>query len=355
MAVPALAEAPSPSASERPADTPPIGIWRPTADGGYEHRLTGLRCPIKLGAYRRRRVEIFDRFGLDVGCDYGGPYAGVTYYLTHREGTGLQEAMSEAKRELENANASLNPKLVSETHAEDGGFDWTIATYDRDGGMREAIWLADLSGWTIEYRITYHAAEERNVSASVSTLASEVRANVGARLLTCAKAKPARRDGKAVTDLHDVQSASMMSSILGGALASMAVEEKLPATSAPVLCFERAGVYGGYALVFDRSLGSDGSDALSDVVTVAAAGAPTTVRFEGSGLAGLLVDKPGQPRQWTAVFDRDDQSLIFGYFNGRPTIDQMGELVARMLTGEAKPVGGYSAKGKTISVMMPPK
>lgn len=351
----ALADAPPPSVSQNSADAPPASVWQLKKEGGYEHLLTGLRCPATLGVYHRRTVAVFDKFGLDVGCDYSGASAGVSYYLTHRNGSGLEEAMVEAKHELENGNAARHTKLVSETKSRAGDVDWIIATYDGDGGMRDVIWLGDLSGWTLEYRATYHIPDEARVSADIRTFAADVHASVGARLQTCAKATSAARDGKPITDQNAVQSASMMTSILGGAMQSVVAEGKAEEVQSPTACVERAGSYAGYPFVFSRSIGSDGSDMLSDVVTVVAAGTPINVDFAGGGLAGLVADKPGQPQQWTATYDHDGQTLIFGYFSGRPTIDQMGDLVARMLSGDAKPVGGYSAKGKDISIMMPPK
>ena len=53
--------------------------------------------------------------------------------------------------------------------------------------------------------------------------------------------------------------------------------------------------------------------------------------------------------------DDKGRTLIFGDFNGRPTIDQMGELFASILTGKTKPLGGYSASGKDITIMTPKK
>jgi hypothetical protein len=214
------------------------------------------------------------------------------------------------------------------------------------------IWLGDLSGWTIEYRATYRAPDEARVFNDIRSFAADVRASVGARLQACAKAAPAARDGKPVTDPNAVQSASMMTSILGGAMQSMAAAGEATEVTSNA-CFERAGTYAGYPLAFSRSIGSDGADRLADVVTVVTAGAPITVNFAGGGLAGLVTDKPGEPQQWTATYDRGGQTLIYGYFNGRPTIDQMGDLVAKMLSGNAKPVGGYSVKGKEVSIAMP--
>src|SRR4051812_41313585 len=70
------------AAKPQTAPQPPKGVWRPDDKGGYEHVQSGLLCPERIGDHRRRQVELFNKFGTDVGCDYPGPDSGVTYYLT---------------------------------------------------------------------------------------------------------------------------------------------------------------------------------------------------------------------------------------------------------------------------------
>jgi len=359
FATAALADAPAPVANAPPVDAPPASVWRLTPDGSYEHLLTGLDCPAKLGRYSRRVVQAFDAFGLDVGCDYAGHTAGLTYYLTRRTVPGLDAAMAEAKHELEQFGAARHPQFVSETTSSGDGLDWTIATYSDDGGLRDAIWIADLSGWTLEYRATYAAAEELQVAGEIKAFAAAVRASAGARLQTCAKASPAERHATPVTDQAEINSASMMTSLLGGVGQAAADSKSAQPLPAPTLCVEQTGRYANVPLVFWRSLGADGSDQLLDQVTTVSSGPPVTVSFAGGGLSGLVAalgeSKAGKPMQWTATLDRKGQTLIFGYFSGRPSIDQMGALVAGMLSGTVKPVGGYRAKGKAITIFMPSK
>lgn len=353
FATAALADTPPPTV--QPDDRPAASVWRAGQDGAYEHILTGLVCPSTLGIYRRRSVQAYDSFGLDVGCAYAGKASGVSVFLTHRDEPALETAMGAARRELEEAHAARHPKFVSESRTREGDIDRSIVTYSRDGDMRELIWLEDLSSWTLEYRATYSAADEPRVMGEVGSFAEAARTATAPRLQACAKAAPAERRGKPVTDKGAVEASSMMTSILGGAMQIAVAEGEATETGSTIPCLERAGVYAGFPLVFLRNVSSDGSDALSDAVTAISAGPPIIVRFSGGGLAALLADKPDQPQEWAATYDREGQTLIFGYFSGRPTIDQMGDLVANMLSGKAKPVGGYGAKGKNITIMRPPK
>jgi hypothetical protein len=267
--------------------------------------------------------------------------------------------MAEAKRELEQFGGARHPQFVSETKSKGDGLDWTTATYTEDGGLRDEIWIADLSGWTLEYRTTYAAADEPQVTDEIKAFAAAVRASAGARLQTCAKAPPAERHATPVTDQAEIDSASMMTSILGGVGGVAADRQSSQPLPAPTMCVEQTGRYENIPLVFWRSLAADGSDQLLDEVTTVSSGAPMTVSFAGGGLSGLINSlaggKPDKPMQWTATFDRQGQTLIFGYFSGRPSVDQMGDLVAGMLTGKIKPVGGYAAKGNAVTIFMPQK
>lgn len=85
----------APDQSRRPE---PESIWRPGADGGFEHLQSGLQCPAASGDFRRDHVTAFNPWGTDVSCGYGGHGAVITLYLTRA--TGLEEAFSGAKASI---------------------------------------------------------------------------------------------------------------------------------------------------------------------------------------------------------------------------------------------------------------
>ncbi len=58
--------------------------------------------------------------------------------------------------------------------------------------------------------------------------------------------------------------------------------------------------------------------------------------------------------QWTATLEQNDRTLIFGYFDGRPTADMLEEFFASILSGKVKSVGSYGVKGNNITIEMPP-
>jgi len=363
----ALADTPvAATAPNTPSLTAPSqSVWRAAGDS-YEHLQTGLVCPEKLAGYRRTSVDTFDRYGLDVGCNYTIGVAAVTFYLTRRDGQGgLEAAMTEAKAELLQAGATRHAQLISETTSRKGDLDWTVALFSEDGSLHSAIWIADLFGWTFEYRATYLVADEPRVLADIATITDAIRSSAGTRLQLCAKNPPPKRPGTAVTDASQIQSAAMMSSILGGA-AQSAVEDhggkpgQAFTVGEPVTwCVDKTATQDGYPMVFWRGVNGDSTSAMSDKVTVATTDRPTvTLDVSAGGLSDLVeaVNKQDKkPEQWTASLQQGDQTLIFGYFAGRPSPELVEDLFTRILSGKAKPVGGYSAKGKTITILTPGK
>ena len=358
----ALADAP---ASANTPDAPMQSVWRPVA-GGYEHLQTGLVCPERFDGYHRTEVATFDAYGLDVGCNYSIGTASLAVYLTRRdEAGGLDAAMTEAKRELLQAGAAHHAQLLSETAAHAGGLDWTVALFGEDGDMHSAIWVADLFGWTFEYRATYPAADETRMVAEIGTITASVRSSAGARLQLCAKAPQPARPGTVVTDAAQIQSAAMMSSLLGGAMQMAAQDHKgKPEDAAvvdapPTWCVDKATTRDDHPMVFWRGVRADATSAPEDRITLATLDRPPlTLDLSAGGLAGLIDavnKKDDKPEQWAASLQHGDQTLIFGYFAGRPSAELVIDLFARLLSGKQKAVGGYSAKGKNLTILTPEK
>lgn len=351
----ALADAPAAPKPEA-APAPPIGIWRQNNAGEFEHIQSGLICPATFTDHRRRQVESFDKSGLDVGCDYSGPSSGVTYYLTRGSTGRTQEALAEAKREFLEASAARHPLLASEARSQGGGLDWTIVLYGEDGGLADGIWMADVGEWILEYRVTYHAADQAKVESELKGLTSTILGDIGPRLQACAKAPAAERLGRPVTDKAAIQSASMMTSVLGGALMVAKPDPKPAQEDVAFRCVDQVLERDGITMLAWRTIRPDGSDAMSDEISVETDRGPLVMSFSSGGLSGFLADAgKNKPPQWSATLEQDGRTLVFGYFEGRPTLDEMGILFAAALKGKAKPVGGFSAKGNSITINMPPQ
>lgn len=355
VAGPALADV---RASPTPPTPPalPLSVWRAAGPDRVEHLQSGLVCPAKIDRYTRTRLEFFDKFGLDVGCNYAAPTTDITLYMTRRSGAGLDDAMAEAKRELLQMGAARNPKFVSETRSQANGLDWTTALYSEDGGLHTSIWIADLDSWTFEYRVTNPAGDDAAVGLELKTISALVRGSAGARLALCGKSPPPERPARAPYTPEDARAASMMTSILGGAAVAAVAQGKQAPEPPPSWCAEGMITKEGHNMLFWRAVNADGSDGRSDQITLMTQEAPPTLDISADSLASFVEDVgkgSNKPLRWVATLKAGEQTLIFGYFEGRPSQDAASDLFARILDGKAKPVGGYGAKGKNITITLP--
>jgi hypothetical protein len=331
--------------------SPPLSVWRIDA-ANAEHLQSGLGCPATLRSYRRTELYVYDRFGLDVSCNYlDAAQSDVTVYLTRRPTGSLDDAMAEAKREFLQVRAAMHPQPISETRPTVGGLAWQLALYGVDGGMRDAIWIADLDGWTLELRVTYRADAEAAVQADMAAFTDAARGSAGARLDLCGKSLPPARTGALVPGGKDASTDAMMSALLGGAASSAAAKG---AAQAPRVtwCVETASSNGQVGVLFWRGVHDDGGDAAIDRVTAMTVGEPPQMTVHGDDLAAIVDKANGRPAKWTAETASGGTTRIYGYFDGRPTAPALEALFLDALNGKA-PMSSYSVEGGKITIGMP--
>jgi hypothetical protein len=97
------AAAPVPNASDPvPAQTPlPKTVFQIDNDGTALHLESQLQCPATIGEFHRTRLDLFDPFGVDVGCDYQDvEHDEITLYIALRPGQELGKQFDSAKAAL---------------------------------------------------------------------------------------------------------------------------------------------------------------------------------------------------------------------------------------------------------------
>jgi hypothetical protein len=158
-------------------------IWRVAESGDARHVQSGLACPLEFLGYTRHDLHVYDQSGYDVSCDYGRPGADATVYLIRfTPRVPLDSIYEDAKRSFLKVRASLDPVLRREFHPDDGGLTWNAAIYDDDGGMSDMIWIGDLDGWMLEYRLTYRTADESRAMDDLAAFTRAVQESAGAQL-----------------------------------------------------------------------------------------------------------------------------------------------------------------------------
>jgi len=353
LATPALADAPVKAEPPPDAQKPALSIWR-LGDNEAEHLQSGLVCPTTFLSYRRVDLHYYDALGLDVSCNYQGPDAVFTIYLTRRSGTSADDAMAEARREFLVGRADWHPKPVSDTSSQDGDIAWHTLIYDDDAG-RDGIWIADLHGWTLEYRITYAPAAEARMAADIAATTQFVRRSAGARLALCAKSAPPPRPGVAIKDAKTDSSSALMSAIVGAA-ATVAARDGKAADSARQVtwCVELPEGGPKADVLLWRGVFDDGSDAATDRITEMTVSAPPELISASDPTTNLIESQLGKPPRWTASMSDAGQTRFYGYFTDRPSPAVLSVLLEDILAGKAHPLSAYSASGKSISISMPP-
>jgi hypothetical protein len=274
--------------------------------------------------------------------------------LTLRRGTGVVDAAAEAKREFLQVRATWRPQLISETHSADGGLPWDVILYADDGGQRDGIWIADLDGWTLEYRVTYRGDLEAQVMADVSAMTAAVQTTAGAQLGVCAKSPEPARTGRRITDDKDIGARAMMTALLGATTTMMEQKPGQLAAKPIAWCAEQALKAGPAPALFWRGVDDDGSDAKTDRVTLMTVGPPPTMTVDNDPLAAIVDRETGKKPRWVARVAHPDETSVYGYFTDRPPAAALTALFADVLTGKAKPLTSYGAKGGQISIRLPP-
>ena len=124
-----------------------------------------------------------------------------------------------------------------------------------------------------------------------------------------------------------------------------------------IWCVETPVANSGYHMLFWRALDTDGKDAANDRLSVVTADPSPFLMLgpDGGGIRALLASTNGEKEKWSATMVAKGQTLIYGYFDGRPPAATAVDLFAKVLNGEAKPVGGYGAKGKNLMIVAPPE
>ncbi|HEY3889636.1 MAG TPA: hypothetical protein VGL73_13745 [Caulobacteraceae bacterium] len=356
----ALADTPPSPRVAQPPDTvarsQPPGIWRPTADNGLEHLQSGLACPAMFAGYRRTRVDLYDRVGLDVSCNYAADRRDITVYLTRRSGSRVEDALAEAKKELFQLRAAMQPKPISEMRSKAGGLDWVTALYGLNNGLRTGIWMADLDGWTLEYRASYQASEEGQVLGDIAALTAIVRTSAGARLDLCARSPSPARTGVAVTEQAEISKTAMMTALLdGGALGAAAEGKPIGKPAAAITwCVDRPIPTSPRPLLYWRGVTDDGGDALTDRLTPMTDGLAPALVVAPDELANLVARAQSSREHWVATIAGEDQTQVFGYFTGRPSPELLTELLIGIASGKTKALIGYGFHGKTLMISAPP-
>lgn len=322
-------------------DRLPLSIWR--ADG--THLQSTLTCPAKAGNFERVQLIPFDNFGFDVGCnfDYRGE-ARITLYLTRRKGGSLADDLQIAKDALKQNMTSAEP--IDGATAAPAGLPFTGTIYSVSSAIRTAVWIADVSGWTMKFRATYRNENESDVIAAMTSLTDGAKKTAAAHLAACAAAPAVARDGKEVTDKARIMTLSLMAGILDATLDEKDVKP------AEQWCAEAATGNQDTPMLFWRNIAAAGNAGPMDRMSLMTMGEPPTLVSSANPTASLIEEESGKGKglihQLTEK--RGTTTYVFSYFEGRPSAATLTPLAQDIFLGKRNPISSYDSKSNTITV-----
>ena len=332
----------------------PLSIWQDAADGALEHVQSSILCPKQVDQIQRDNPFIFDPYGLDVGCRYINKRAIISYFFAFHPSENLDKSIFEAKNDLEFVNKNAHPVFESQYNFVYSGLDWTRILYRADNDVTEAIWASNMYGWHLSARFTYKGYNHDHFNSIIGDFSDAVVKRSGPRLKLCKEALVANRQGKQITKKSDLKNAVNRISILGGAFLAMAADDSPKASvGSSINCVESAGTYAEVPMVFWRSISAGGYEEKSDKITIVTTEKPLPFNLTSWGTADFLMDKGNPSALWALTLQQDGNNLIYGVFRGRPSLDQVGNMVSQIARGSLKPIGGYGANGKGINVILP--
>jgi hypothetical protein len=347
-----------PSPAAKTAQQPiPHSIWRFDDNNDATHLQTGLVCSATSGDFKRIELRFYKASGLDVSCNYrDSEKTLVTLYMTRRGTESVADDFKSAKQELTQVTPSAQPLPDTDQKAFASDMKWSTLLYSEQGGqVHSGIWITDLHGWTLEYRATYAAANEATALSEMAALTNLAEKTAGGVLATCEKSGVPERSGILIADKDAMQQALVLASVLG-AVTPDKDEHPQSAPRSVTWCPETEITSSGYRMLLWHGAFEDGSDASADRITPEILEDPPALEAAPDQLGSIVQNelKGGKANNWTAKIDNGKRTWLFGLFSGRPSGEALGALMFDITHGKAKPIGGYSASGKDISIQLPP-
>jgi hypothetical protein len=357
-AMPSLADTPTSldsaisAASDLKSRPIPKSVWNVDGRGNALHLQSALHCDAEINDYKRINIITYDRFGLDVSCEYLDDNRNlITIYLTRRSGRTLSDDFTEAKRELTAVTPEATPMADEAQKVVPPDLQWLHLIYsEHAGAINSGIWIADLDGWTLEFRATYPADHAPAVLDQMSAMTTGAQNTAGMHLNACAKAAPVVRSAKRIIDKDKLMQLTLMSSITAAA-----TDDSKPS---PVeeWCVEQTIDDPQMPMTFWRNINSDGHTGPVDRVTLMAVGDAPTFVSSADASVSVILGKLGARSDaicHTVTTTEQDRIFFYAYFDGRPDADSLVGVARDVLTHKAGILSGYDKTKKAITIVTP--
>lgn len=137
-------------------------IWSVDADGNLTHIQSGGICPKEWGEFALVKPTIFQRNGMDVGCNFQSQSlnASFTFYFYRHLGP-LEQELEGAVQGIKTRNPTAREVELDSIGAAQHPFIGRAFESSVDGGsvIRNSVLLTEKSGWKVKLRMTYEAED----------------------------------------------------------------------------------------------------------------------------------------------------------------------------------------------------
>jgi hypothetical protein len=330
-------------------------VWDRDLDGTALHRISTLQCPTGNGAFRRYNIQLYDKVGFDVACDYRIDGAEITLYLTRIDPAEFDQHFEVARKAIADRFPGAASREASLPHPP--GFEWRHASFALPKGMISDVLMAPLHGWSFKARISYQPQNADVTAKAVAELSALALRTAGQHLAACEARPPMPADGQRVTDKQKLLGLGVVTGALMGKIETngvLARPKKLP--DQHPFCADDTFSVGNDNFVFWRGISSNGTtveritgierefaaetrDVFTDILAeLSAAEGGKPVSASGSKPPGIAV-----------LVDRGEDWDLMAVFEGVPSMKDMAETA---LLGS--PVARISKAGNKTTIFTDP-
>lgn len=335
--------------------SPPRTVWDSDLDGTALHRISTLQCPTANGTFRRFDVQLYDKVGFDVGCDYRADAGEITLYLTQIDPAEFDHHFETARKAL----ADRFPDAVSRggTLPLPPGFEWRHASFLLRSGMISDVLMTPFHGWYFEARISYRPEGADATAKTLAELAALALKTAGQHLAACETRAPLLADGRRVTDKDKVQALGLATGVLLGAIVIKGkVARQSEPLAEPLSCADGSFAIGKDNFVFWRDTPATGVavERISGIergFTATTRDALTDVLAELSAAKEQAAAQPkaSRPPGVVVLVDHGEDWDVMAVFEGLPSMKDMAE--AALL---GRPIARVSKAGNKTTIFTEP-
>jgi hypothetical protein len=342
------------AASAQVSLAPPKTVWDSDLDGTALHRISTLQCPTSSGAFRRINIQLYDKVGFDVGCDYRANATEITLYLTQINPADFDHHFEVARK----AVVDNRPGAVSRegTLELPPGFEWRRASFQLQNSMFSDVLMAPFHGWYFEVRVTYRPENADGTAKALAELSALALKTAGQHLAACEAAPTVDRKGKLVSDSKENMSLAIVTGSLMGKMKVVdevtgSSKEMTGLASSALSCAEDSFSIGNENYIYWHDMGTKGEvydriTSLNGDVSIFTRG---VVPLEAVTERGNAVTS-GKLSSIAVIVDRKDSWDIVAFFDGMP---DMQALATAALLGKGGILARVSKIGNRIE--LPPR